>query len=173
VQTLEVVGLGDVPRAILDAAATAPAAAFGFLPKTRPALAEPRYAFNPSRGQHHGQAILRKIAGGRSAGSGPVLGVGVLDLFVPDLPFVLGDWDRDLGAAIVGVQRLIPGSPDVVARRVGAVGIWAVGRALGLPDCEDARCPMGYPELDTLDRRLAVPCARCQNALNAFRERVG
>lgn len=172
-QTLEVVGLGDVPRQILDAATTAPAAAFGLLLKVRQPLAEPRYAFNPSRGQHHGQAILRKIAGGRSGAGVPVLGVGVLDLFVPDLPFVLGDWDRDLGAAVVGVQRLLPGSPDVVARRVGTVGIWAVGRALGLPDCEDARCPMGYPELDTLDRRQSVPCVRCQNALDAVRQRVG
>lgn len=169
-QTLEVVGLGDVPRSIVDAASTAPAAAFGLLLKGRPALAEPRYAFNPSRGQHHGAAILRKIAG---RGGGPVLGIGVLDLFVPDLPYVLADWDRDLGAAVIGVQRLLPGAPDVVARRVGTVGIWAVGRALGLPDCEDARCPMGYPEVDGLDRRVGVPCARCQNILGAARERVG
>ena len=170
--TIEVVGLGDVPRTILDAAATAPAAAFGMGWKERPALAEPRYAFNPSRGQHHGAAILRKIAGTRGR-IGPVLGVGVLDLFVPDMPYVLAEWDRDLCAAVVGVQRLVPVSPDLVARRVGAVGIWAIGRALGLTDCEDARCPMGYPEVDNLDRRLAVPCARCQNTLGAVRERVG
>ncbi len=170
--TREVVGLGDVPRTVLDAATTAPAAAFGLSLKSRPALAEPRYAFNPSRGQHHGAAILRKIAVGRS-GEGIVLGVGVLDLFVPDTPYVLADWDRDHRAAVIGLQRLVSGAPDVVARRVGTVGIWAVGRVLGLPDCEDARCPMGYPEVDGLDRRLGVPCARCQNALNAVRDRVG
>ena len=172
-QTLEVVSLGDVPRTILDAAATAPAAAFGLTLKTGPALAEPKYAFNPSRGQHHGAAILRKIAGARSGGGRLVLGVGVLDLFVPDVPFVLGDWDRDVAAAVVGVQRLLAGAPDVVARRVGTVGIWAVGRVLGLSDCEDVRCPMGYPELEGLDRRQSVPCTRCQNGLNAVRDRVG
>lgn len=172
VGTIEVVGLGDVPRAILDAASKAPSAAFGYDNKERPALAEPGYAFNPSRGQHHGAAILRKISATRDR-LGPMLGVGVLDLFVPETPFVLADWDRDLQAAVVGVQRLIPGAPDVIARRIGAVGIWAVGRALGLSDCEDVRCPMSYPELDRLDRRQMMLCPRCQSAFHAVRERVG
>jgi archaemetzincin len=165
VPTLDVVPLGEVRRVVTDAA-VAPASLFGLTVRLHPALAQPAYAWNPARGQHHGAAILRKLGSHPRDERGVILGVGPIDLFVPDVPFVLADWDRDLRAALVGTKRF-GDAPDALARRTSWAAAWAIGRALGLSDCEDRRCPLSPPDaVEGLERRHAFLCTKCDAALH-------
>ena len=56
-------------------------------------------------------AILRRLASLRGAGGAPVVGVVDVDLFLPDAPYVIGDADRDAGAAVFSVARLSHARP--------------------------------------------------------------
>lgn len=166
--TLAVIALGDVTKALLEHAAAA-AAALELDVVLEAPLAEPRYAFNPQRGQHHAAAILRKLSQSQlRPGRDLVLGVGHLDLFEPEVPYLLADGDRDLRAAVVGVARLRDGNVDDerLARRVRAIAIWAVGHAAGLGDCDDSRCAMAEVDsVEQLERRALVLCADCRALL--------
>jgi archaemetzincin len=163
-----VVALGEVTKTLLEHAAAA-ASAFDLDVVLEAPLAEPRYAFNPQRGQHHAAAILRKLSQSHvRPGRELVLGVGNLDLFEPEMAYLLADGDRDMHAAVVGITRLREGNPDDdrLARRVRAAAIWAVGHAAGLGDCDDSRCAMS--EVDTveqLERRSLTLCADCKALL--------
>ena len=166
--TLLVVALGDVKRSWLEAAAGAPAAILGLTPKGGPALSQPKYAFNPERNQHHGAGIFRKMLQAAPApANGVVLGLGDLDLFAPESNYVLGDHDRDLRACVIGLRRLLdPHHEERSRKRIGAAAAWAVGRALGLSDCDDRRCALAFPETpEILDARSGMLCASCQSQL--------
>lgn len=170
--TLAVVALGDVGKVVLENAASA-AATFEFDVVLENALAEPRYAFNPQRGQHHGAAILRKLSQSLlRPGRDLVLGVGLIDLFEPEVSYQLADGDRDLHAAVVALRRLHDGNPDdeKLARRVRALSIWAVGHAAGLGDCDDSRCAMAEIDgVEQLDRRALSICPDCRALLAGSR----
>jgi predicted Zn-dependent protease len=171
VATLLVVALGDVTKALVEHAAAA-AASFDLDVVQGAPLAEPRYAFNPQRGQHHAAAILRKLAQSQvRPGRDVVLGLGNIDLFEPEVPFLLADGDRDLRAAVVGVMRLREGVDDErLGRRVRALAVWAVGHAVGLGDCDDGRCAMSEVEsVEQLDRRSLTLCPDCRGLLNEGR----
>lgn len=165
--TLVVVTFGEVRPAWLHAIARA-AAPLHLSLKAGPALAEPKYAFNPERKAFHGAGIFRKLLQAQPAPeAGAVLGVGALDLFAPDANWVLAEHDRDLCVAVLGLQRLIdPKGEEKSQKRVQLAALWAVGRALGLHDCDDRRCALHAPETpESLDGRQGQLCGNCQKLL--------
>ena len=162
-----VVPLGDVaPRTVLDALA-ALREVLGLTVKSAPGLDRPKYAFNESRGQYHATSILRRLSQlGTAHHDAPVVGVADVDLFLPDAPYVVGDADRDAGAAIFSLFRLAHGDPDHVRRRAQVEAVHAAGHLLGLSHCPDARCAM-FLSRDAADSDRKGPglCASCRAAL--------
>lgn len=164
IRRLTVVALGQVPKGLLEAAAAKAAQAFCLEHGFGIGLAEPAYAHNPSRGQYHAAAILRKLAKVRRDGE-LVLGVGVFDLFDPDEETVIADGDRDNRTAILGTLGLDPGNPVRLLERASHAAIIAVGKALGLRECHDSRCGMAaISHPSNLDKRTGRLCSTCEVA---------
>ncbi|HWV37980.1 MAG TPA: archaemetzincin [Vulgatibacter sp.] len=165
--TLRIVPMGTVERGLLEAAALGATTAYELETSVEPGLAEPKYAFNPGRNQYNASSIVRKLGQNhRPTASDLVLAIGEIDLFDPDVDFVYGDGDGLLRAAVMGLDRIRVADDERLTKRVMALAVWAVGLALGLRDCEDARCSMAAPRIpDELERRNGVLCAQCRALL--------
>jgi archaemetzincin len=130
-----------------------------------PALDRPQYAFNKDRRQYHATSILRRLSTLRPR-DGQVVGILDVDLFLPDTPYVIGDADRDAGAAIFSLHRLAHANPDEVRRRARAESVHAAGHLLGLSHCTDYRCAMFYSrDAADVDRKKPGLCGSCRAAL--------
>lgn len=166
--TLRIVPMGKVDRGLLEAAALGATTAYEIETSIDAGLAEPKYAFNPGRGQHNASAIVRKLGQNhRLSETDLILAVGGCDLFDPDVEFVFGEGDGLMRAAVMGLHRVQVADENKLTRRVMALSVWAVGLALGLRDCEDNRCAMAAPRLpDELERRNGVLCPPCRTLLS-------
>jgi archaemetzincin len=162
------VSLGDVGPKLLVEAGHALGEILGISSKHGPSLDRPRYAFNEARQQYHSTAILRRLASLRGAAGPPVVGVADVDLFLPDAPYVIGDADRDTGAALFSLARLSNGEPGELRRRAQVETVHATGHLLGLSHCTDYRCAM-FVSRDAADSDRKGPglCAGCRGALRA------
>jgi archaemetzincin len=160
-----VVALGGIPARLVADVGAAVQGVLGIEAKAGPALERPKYAFNEARSQYHTAAILRRLAGFRTAGA-PALGIADFDLFVPDAPFVFGDADRDAGTALFSVARLSHADADKVRRRAQGEAIHEMGHLLGLSHCADYRCAMFLTrDVPDADRKGPGLCATCRGAL--------
>lgn len=164
---LSIVSLGKVPRGVLEGAGASIASTFGVEVHQDPPLAEPEYAFNPSRGQHHAAAILRKLARSHLGKDRElILGVGALHLFDPDGEELVVDGDRDVRAAVVGLNRIRSTDETRYLLRVSRAGVVAVGLALGLRTCDDGRCGMAaIVSPESLEKRGQSLCLVCSSNL--------
>lgn len=164
---LLLVALGSPAEGLLAGVSAALREVLELEAEVRPALERPRYAYNEARGQYHTAAILRRLASLRSGPSSqPVLGLADVDLFLPDATYVLGDADRDAGAALVSTARLASKDLPRLAARAQVEAIHEAGHLLGLGHCEDHRCAM-FLSLDPLevDRKGPGLCRGCRTAL--------
>jgi archaemetzincin len=163
------VSLGDIGPKLLAEARHALREILGIAAKAGPSLDRPRYAFNEARGQYHATSILRRLASLRGgAGGPPVVGIAEVDLFLPDAPYVIGDADRDAGAALFSLARLSHGEPEERCRRAQVETVHATGHLLGLSHCGDYRCAM-FVSRDAADSDRKGPglCASCRATLGA------
>jgi archaemetzincin len=161
------VALGDVPPRLLAEAAAALRDVLGVPGKAGPTLDRPQYAFNKDRGQYHAPAILRRLSTLRAGAAGaPVVGIADVDLFLPDAPYIIGDADRDAGAALFSIARLSAGAPPARHRRAQVEAVHSAGHLLGLSHCADFRCAM-FLSRDAADSDRKGPglCGGCRAAL--------
>ncbi len=158
------VALGDVHPRTVQAAAEA-LRELEVAGKGGPALDRPQYAYNKDRRQFHATSIIRRLAALRQNGA-PVVVLIDGDLFLPDAPYVIGEADRDAGAAVFSLTRLSHGEPDLVRRRTQVEAIHAAGHLLGLSHCSDFRCAMFYSrDAADADRKETGVCPSCRAAL--------
>jgi archaemetzincin len=162
-----VVALGTVPHRLVQAAGEALQSTLEVAPKTGPSLDRPQYAFNKDRGQYHATSILRRLGslrGDRQAV--PVVGIVDVDLFLPDAPYVIGEADRDAGAAVFSLSRLSHADAEKVRHRIQVETVHGAGHLLGLSHCCDFRCAMFLSrDAADADRKTAGLCASCRAAL--------
>jgi archaemetzincin len=159
------VALGTVSPRLVQAAGEALRETLDMGAKIGPSLDRPQYAYNKDRGQYHATSILRRLASLR-AQSAPVVGVLDVDLFLPDAPYVIGDADRDAGAAVFSLARLSHADPDKVKRRAQVETVHGAGHLLGLSHCTDFRCAMFFSrDAADSDRKGPGLCASCRAAL--------
>jgi archaemetzincin len=159
------VTLGGVSHRLVQSAAEALRETLEIASKPGPSLDRPQYAFNKDRGQYHATSILRRLASLR-AQAAPVVGILDVDLFLPDAPYVIGDADRDAGAAIFSLARLSHADPDKVRRRTQVETVHGAGHLLGLSHCTDFRCAMFFSrDAADADRKGPGPCPSCRAAL--------
>jgi archaemetzincin len=160
-----VVALGDVHPKLVQAAGEALKEILEVPARAGPALDRPKYAFNKDRDQYHATSIIRRLSSLR-AKDAPVVGILDVDLFLPDAAYVIGDADRDAGAAVFSLARLSSPDPELVRRRARVETVHAAGHLLGLSHCGDSRCAMFFSrDAADSDRKGPGPCASCRNAL--------
>ncbi len=159
------VALGGVAHRLVQAAGEALQETLEIASKIAPSLDRPQYAFNKDRGQYHATSILRRLASLRPQ-TVPVVGIVDVDLFLPDAPYVIGDADRDAGAAVFSISRLSHAEPDKVRRRLQVETVHGAGHLLGLSHCSDFRCAMFFSrDAADADRKGPGLCASCRAAL--------
>lgn len=159
------VALGGVSHRLVQAAGESLQDTLEIGAKIAPSLDKPQYAFNKDRGQYHATSILRRLASMRPQAI-PVVGIVDVDLFLPDAPYVIGDADRDAGAAIFSLARLAHADPEKVRRRVQVETVHGAGHLLGLSHCGDFRCAMFFSrDAADADRKGPGVCASCRAAL--------
>jgi archaemetzincin len=158
------VGLGGVSARLVHSAGDTLMGTLGIAAKPGPSLDRPHYAFNKERGQYHATSILRRLSSVRAGA--PVVGIVEVDLFLPDTPYVIGDSDRDGGAAVFSLARLSHPDADRVKRRAQVETTHAAGHLLGLSHCADFRCAMFFSrDSADADRKGGGLCASCRAAL--------
>ena len=165
--------LGEVPRPLVSELASQIARLVGAAVARTVPQPRPAYAFNKDRGQYHASAVLRRLAQLRAGRpETAVLGLTDVDLFVPELPFVVGDADRDSQSALLSLARLghgcdgRPAPPDRLRHRALVEGTYQLGLLLGLSPCQDPRCAMhACQRTADIDRKGGGFCITCRAAL--------
>jgi archaemetzincin len=114
-----------------------------------PAIALPRSAYDPTRGQYLSTRLLDELARLRRPEWERVLGIADVDLHVADLNFVFGEADARRGVAVFSLARLRPGpaEPQAGARflhRAIVEAVHELGHTWGLGHCDDAGCVMWF-----------------------------
>ena len=166
-RTLQLVSVGNPPPSALNAFDALLAAQLGIqLAPNRGQLPTPSYAFNKDRNQYHCSAILRRLGAAMNAG-GFLLGITDVDLFVPEMPFVFGEADREAKTAVISVFRLWQGGAlEAQQRRLSGEALHQIGHLIGLSNCDDPRCAMFLATtLAECDRRGPELCNSCRNEL--------
>lgn len=136
------------------------------------ALPVPKYAFNPTRGQYHSAAILKRVESLRDPKWDAALGFVNVDLFVPEVPFIFGEADRSTRSAIISLTRLRPESGtsdarrELMNKRLIAESIHQIGLIRGLAQCPNNRCVMFYSAtVQDTDKKGSAFCANCRKRL--------
>lgn len=137
-------------------------------------LPVPKYAYNPTRGQFHSAAILKRVESYRSTAWDAAVGFVNVDLFVPETPFIFGEADRSTRSAIISLNRLRDGSPldtkdENFVRRLASETIHQIGLIRGLAQCPNNRCVM-FPSttIPEIDKKGLTLCANCRKRLAAL-----
>jgi len=168
-KVLQLVSVGSPPPALLRDLTEPLLTQLGItavLSKTQ--LPAPTYAFNKDRNQYHCNAIMRRLSALIEPGQQFALGLTDVDLFVPDLPFVFGEADRESRAGLVSIFRFRQGpeGPNALKRRAQVETVHQAGHLMGLSYCEDARCVMFLAATpQDVDRKNASLCNLCRNEL--------
>ena len=146
--------------------------AFGRTINLLTALPVTKYAFNPSRGQYHSAAILKRVETIRTVDWDAAVGIVDVDLFVPEVPFIFGEADRSTRAAIISLTRLRPeiGSMEsrfeTLQKRLLSEAVHQMGLIRGLAHCPNNRCVMFLSStVQDTDKKGVQFCANCRKRL--------
>jgi archaemetzincin len=131
-------------------------------------------AHDPSRSQYRSTWFVRRLASSLTPALDRILGITMLDLFVPRLDFVFGEAMVGGPAAVVSLARLIPpssGEPaqgSLLVRRATRESIHELGHTFGLEHCGRPGCVMRFcMSLVEVDRGTDRFCPTCRKRVDA------
>jgi archaemetzincin len=137
-----------------------------------PQVMDTAFAYDPARNQYHSTRILTRLAG--INGTGRVLGVAAVDLFVPILTFVFGEAQLEGNAAVISWHRLreryygLPARGELESDRILKEAVHELGHTYGLRHCSDWRCVMSSShDVGRIDVKSADFCAVCLKAIGS------
>lgn len=196
---VSVVPVGKMDAGEVESALTRVAKALGGPVELREPIPLPKATEDVARGQHAARALLVQLRGklptlravklvGGDAGAGAPLTMAQpdaavfvtdADLFAPGTEAVLADAAAPLKTALVSVRRLRESfyrrkaDPQLQRARLAKEILRGIGRARGLPECNDPSCALGPTQtLHDVDRKAERLCATCLRRLTTGVVRV-
>jgi len=116
---------------------------------------------NPTRGQLQADLVLASCVSSYRSHEHYAVGLVGRDLYVPNLNFVFGLAEPNLGCAVVSWHRL-RGPIELFTQRLAKEVVHEVGHLQGLGHCSDPNCVMWFSNtLAETDRKDIVFCSRC------------
>jgi archaemetzincin len=141
---------------------------FGCSVSTDEPAIDPEFAFDLARGQYYASRLLERLSVCVGADDGRVLGVTMLDLYVPVLTFVFGEAQLSGRCAVISAHRLreefygLPARAELVAERLEKAALHELGHTYGLHHCEDWECVMASAHaVERVDVKGSTFCAEC------------
>jgi archaemetzincin len=166
---IQIVPVGGVDRDILDYLAVALSESIDAQCEVSDITLDPAIAFDTTRRQYNSSQILSiLLESGGNNGSGKLLGVADVDLFIPVLTFVFGEAQLNNRAAVASVYRLrqgfygLPENERLFFERCEKESLHELGHAFGLDHCREWECVMHFSNsIEQVDLKAGVFCQRC------------
>jgi archaemetzincin len=170
VNGIQLLPFGSVPAELLAELRHGLSLEFSVPCEILPAEPEPRFAFNVTRQQYHSTEILAAMIKRRAPDSWRLLGVTLVDLYIPILTFVFGEAQLQGNCALVSVHRLrqefygLPANPALYHHRALKEAAHELGHTLTLSHCEDYQCVMSASHgVEWIDLKTSHFCYGCQS----------
>ena len=171
--TLRIVPVGDgVAIELLDKLAAALAGSLRLSCHVNTGRLDAAFAWDSKRNQYWSTALLARLLSENSPG-GLILGVTMLDLFVPVLTFVFGEAQVGGRVALVSIHRLcnefygLPPAPELLFERLVKEALHELGHTWGLRHCADWQCVMASSHaVERLDTKHAAFCDGCLRSMS-------
>ena len=135
---------------------------------------EPRFAFNITRQQHLSTEILARMIKRNTPSTARLLGVTLVDLYIPILTFVFGEAQLQGGCALVSAHRLrqefygLPSDQVLFRERLLKEAIHELGHTLTLSHCENFECVMAASHgVEWIDLKTSSFCSGCRSRARA------
>jgi len=191
---IAIVPVGKVDPSEVEAAAVRIAKILNKTVTLRQATPVPKAGDDPARGQHVAGPFLAELRGqlpripvaktvgvvaapdpaGAPAVAGPpadaTLFVTDVDLYKPNTDGVFGDIDAAAHVAVISVRRLREAfykrkvDPVKARARLVKLALYVLGRARGLPECNDRACALfttsSLPDIDMKPEKYCASCWR-------------
>jgi len=166
--TIQILPLGEVEPALLQAVAQGLEAALATPCSTLGMEPLPFFAYHDERGQYCSTDILRWLLTSRATSDAKLLAVIQYDLFNPLFTFVFGEAQLGGRLALFSTFRLRDEryglAPDPARLKARAVkeAIHEVGHTFGHKHCRDPECVMRFSEsVGHIDLKLPRLCRSC------------
>ena len=138
-----------------------------------PSEPDPRFAFNVTRQQYLSTEILAHMVKRETPGTSRLLGVTLVDLYIPILTFVFGEAQLQGSCALVSAHRLrqefygLPANEVVFHERLLKEATHELGHTLQLSHCEDYQCVMAPSHgVEWIDLKTSNLCPGCRSLVN-------
>jgi len=165
---LQLLPIGDFDGRILMQLGPAMADLFRLPCEVIPEILDPEFAFHGERQQYHSSELLHIMQNYVGPDTWRVLGVTMVDLYIPILTFVFGEAQLGGPAAVVSYHRLtqefygLPHDLDLLANRLLIEAVHELGHTLHLTHCQEFRCAMAASHsVEWIDIKDSGFCEDC------------
>jgi len=172
VKRIQLMPFGAVPSELLERLSGGLSREFSVPCAVLPPQPEPVFAFNVTRRQYLSTEILASMMERTTPDMWRLLGVTMLDLYIPILTFVFGEAQMKGKCALVSAHRLhqefygLPADQTLLHERLLKEAAHELGHTLTLAHCEDYSCVMSASHgVEWIDLKTSHFCAGCRASI--------
>lgn len=166
---IQLLAIGGIDPTLLGTLGQALEKEFSARSEILPARLNPLPSLHPERQQYHSTEILNRMQREFAPGSGRLLGVTALDLYIPILTFVFGEAQLHGGCAVVSTYRLrqefygLPPDLALLEERLVKESVHELGHTFGLRHCDNYECAMAASHaVEAIDLKGRNLCPGCR-----------
>ena len=166
---LQLLPIGEIDGHLLTELASPLADIFRVPCHSVRARLDPRFAYHGERLQYHSSEILQSMQSYADRDSWRILGVTMVDLYIPILTFVFGEAQIGGLCALVSAHRLrqefygLPPDRETLRQRLLKEAVHELGHTLDLTHCDDYQCAMAPSHaVEWIDLKGSTLCGTCQ-----------
>jgi archaemetzincin len=163
---------GSVPFELLEDLSGGLMREFSVSCEVLPSEAVPAVAFNVTRRQYLSTEILATMTQRSTPDAWRILGVTLVDLYIPILTFVFGEAQLQGNCALVSAHRLqqefygFPADRKLLRERLLKESAHELGHTLTLAHCDDYECVMSASHgVAWIDLKASHFCSTCRSSI--------